>query len=180
MGSDLNAIDERTRRRYIPSHFPSLPSKHTWQATPVVVKRETDARRIREQATQEGILAEQALRKLMASNKSSSAENVSMRLKGPSKKAQEDEAMWEMTMKAAIMDDEIYQKRWMEEQERKRQEEEEQETQLDWGFDGTAEVKPVLKIKQELLESSRHEHEVEKGMIVNYDRKFWIKGPRAR
>ncbi|KAK3061430.1 hypothetical protein LTS18_006291, partial [Coniosporium uncinatum] len=165
IGSDLNATDERARRRYIPSHFPTLPSKHTWQVTPVLTKRETDARRIREQATQEGILAEQALRKLMASNKSSLSENAPMRLRGPSKKAQEDEAMWEMTMKAALREDEIFLKRWTEEQERKRQEEEEQEMQLDWGLDGAGEAKPVHKIKQEVVENEVQRHEIEKGMI---------------
>ena len=49
---------------YIPSHFPPLPSRHSYLCTPVFTKREQDARKIRERATEEGILAERALRKL--------------------------------------------------------------------------------------------------------------------
>lgn len=51
---------------YIPGHFPPLPSRHAFLATPVFTSRELDARTIRERATDEGVLAEQALRRLMA------------------------------------------------------------------------------------------------------------------
>ena len=54
---------------YIPQHFPSLPSQHTWKHTPVFPERERDARKMREKATEEGIMAEQALRKLAAAAK---------------------------------------------------------------------------------------------------------------
>ena len=56
--------------KYIPSHFPRLPPQHAWKHTPVFPEREHDARRMRERATEEGILAEQALRKLAAAAKS--------------------------------------------------------------------------------------------------------------
>ncbi|KAK6441224.1 hypothetical protein LTR95_002553 [Oleoguttula sp. CCFEE 5521] len=56
---------------YVPSHFPSLPSRHAWKATPVFASRETDARKMREKATEEGMLAEGALRKLAAAAKAS-------------------------------------------------------------------------------------------------------------
>ncbi|KAF2400365.1 hypothetical protein EJ06DRAFT_530347 [Trichodelitschia bisporula] len=65
----LSGVPETEKRSYIPAHLPPLPSKHTWQSTPVYQERLVDPRRIREQATQEGVLAEQALRKLMAARR---------------------------------------------------------------------------------------------------------------
>jgi hypothetical protein len=55
---------------YIPSHFPALPPQHAWKQTPMFPEREKDARKMREKATEEGMLAEQALRKLAAAAKS--------------------------------------------------------------------------------------------------------------
>lgn len=54
---------------HIPSHFPRLPPSHAWRQTSVFPEREKDARRMRERATEEGLLAEQALRKLAAAAK---------------------------------------------------------------------------------------------------------------
>lgn len=55
--------------QYIPSHFPKLPPGHAWKETPVFPTREKDARKMREKATEEGMMAEQALRKLAAAAK---------------------------------------------------------------------------------------------------------------
>lgn len=54
---------------YIPKHFPPLPPRHAWQQTDVFPERETDSRKMRERATEEGTMAEQALRKLAAAAK---------------------------------------------------------------------------------------------------------------
>ena len=54
---------------YVPKHFPALPPHHAWVETPVYPAREKDARKMREKATEEGVLAEQALRKLAAAAK---------------------------------------------------------------------------------------------------------------
>ena len=56
------------RPPFIPSTLPPLPSKHTYRDTAVYPVRETDARRIRELATSEGKLGEEALRKLTSVN----------------------------------------------------------------------------------------------------------------
>lgn len=67
---------------YIPTHFPSLPPQHAWKQTPVFPEREKDARKMREKATEEGMLAEQALRKLAAAAKTGAkigATNAEMR-----------------------------------------------------------------------------------------------------
>ncbi len=65
---------------YIPKHFPNLPPQHAWQHTAVYPERERDARTLREKATEEGILAEQALRKLAAAAKSGAAKAERRRL----------------------------------------------------------------------------------------------------
>jgi transcription initiation factor TFIID subunit 8 len=63
------AIPEERKPEYVPSHFPALPSRHAWMSTPVFPERERDARKMREKATQEGMLAEQALRRLATAAK---------------------------------------------------------------------------------------------------------------
>jgi hypothetical protein len=51
--------------RFVPRHLPPLPSRHAWQATPVFAARaEVDKMALRERATEEGVLAERALRRL--------------------------------------------------------------------------------------------------------------------
>ncbi|KAK0945215.1 hypothetical protein LTR48_000600 [Friedmanniomyces endolithicus] len=65
----LQPLTTTSLPRYVPAHFPALPSKHAWVHTPVYAEREKDARKMREKATQEGLLAEQALRKLATAAK---------------------------------------------------------------------------------------------------------------
>jgi len=59
-------LDSRAEQRdvFIPSTLPPLPSQHTYKTTAVFLTREKDPRRLREIATEEGKLGEQALRKL--------------------------------------------------------------------------------------------------------------------
>ncbi|EFR03569.1 bromodomain associated domain-containing protein [Nannizzia gypsea CBS 118893] len=66
LGPELNSGDSDPKKiSYIPKNFPSFPSKHTYQETPVfATKRETNPEKIRERATEEGRLGEEALRKL--------------------------------------------------------------------------------------------------------------------
>jgi transcription initiation factor TFIID subunit 8 len=66
--------------KYIPSHFPKLPPKHSWKHTDDYPDREQDARQMREKATEEGIMAEQALRKLAAAAKVGAARGEKRRL----------------------------------------------------------------------------------------------------
>jgi len=71
LGSELVA-PTKASHSYIPTHFPELPSKHAWLSTPTFTEREHDPRKIRERATQEGILAESALRRLTTARKAQS------------------------------------------------------------------------------------------------------------
>lgn len=67
----LKPLIQKQPPAWIPKHFPALPPQHTWKQTPVFPERERDARKMREKATEEGMLAEQALRKLAAAHKMS-------------------------------------------------------------------------------------------------------------
>lgn len=64
LGPELDGSKEKRGRLY--SHLPPFPSKHTYTSTPVFAERPTEPRMIREKATAEARLAEQALRKLLA------------------------------------------------------------------------------------------------------------------
>jgi hypothetical protein len=56
--------------------LPELPSAHTFRDTPVFPERESDTRKIRELATHEGKLGEQALRKLAGAMKLDAAHGL--------------------------------------------------------------------------------------------------------
>lgn len=64
LDATLSGEEDRARSAYIPKHFPAFPSRHTYRHTPVFTQREHDPRRIRERATEDGRLGEEALRKL--------------------------------------------------------------------------------------------------------------------
>ncbi|OJD10875.1 hypothetical protein AJ78_08227 [Emergomyces pasteurianus Ep9510] len=71
LGSDLSGTPHRQLSSHIPKHFPNFPSRHTYQETAVFTTRETDPRKIREKATEEGRLGEEALRKLARAGRES-------------------------------------------------------------------------------------------------------------
>ncbi|KAL9103340.1 MAG: hypothetical protein Q9163_001606 [Psora crenata] len=86
---------------YIPKHFPDFPDKHTYQATPVYKSREQDARKIRERATEEGRLGEEALRKLVTAGISPSTEPARPKSAKLSLRAKRDQ-MWKETISAVV------------------------------------------------------------------------------
>lgn len=92
LSSLLQPLTGSKPRDYIPKHFPPLPPTHAWEQTPVFPSRETDARKMREKATQEGMLAEQALRKLASAAKAGAMKVEKRRsgaaLSGPGKARQ--------------------------------------------------------------------------------------------
>ena len=90
-------IDET--KRYIPKHFPDLPDKHTYQATPEFPLREQDPRKIRERATEEGRLGEAALRKLVTAGTISPSKQAAKKQKMPTLRAKRDH-LWMETMSA--------------------------------------------------------------------------------
>jgi hypothetical protein len=102
LGPELNDVDDRPS--YIPAHFPPLPSKHTYKATPVFTKREQDPRKIREKATEEGRLGEEALRRITASSRK---ENGIWSRSNVRRGCEEDsiQSMWEKTVQGVFLID---------------------------------------------------------------------------
>ena len=64
LGPELDGKAALKRFTFTTSTLPPLPSAHTYKDTAVYAQRETDSRKLRELATEEGKLGEQALRKL--------------------------------------------------------------------------------------------------------------------
>jgi transcription initiation factor TFIID subunit 8 len=65
LGPALCGTLDKQKTPHVPTHFPSYPSKHTYKATPEFTKREEEPRKVRERATEEARLGEEALRKLL-------------------------------------------------------------------------------------------------------------------
>jgi hypothetical protein len=105
LGPELSGRQDKESRSYIPAHFPPFPPKHSWKATPVYTQRETDPRKIREKATEEGIRAEQSLRKLMAAQKAGLQKNKARRQR-KSKRMKESVALWQDAMKDLLKEEE--------------------------------------------------------------------------
>ncbi|KAL9620909.1 MAG: hypothetical protein Q9160_004562 [Pyrenula sp. 1 TL-2023] len=106
---DDRSVAERKSLRYIPTTFPPFPSKHTYKHTSVYTDRERDPRRIRELATEEGRLGEQALRKLVGAVRTEAKLDLDEkgrppdRAHGRSRKAETMESMFEKTMQAVML-----------------------------------------------------------------------------
>ncbi|KAL8889806.1 MAG: hypothetical protein Q9192_005962 [Flavoplaca navasiana] len=100
LGPELNGTSDQESRSYIPHHFPSLPSKHTYQATAEYPSREEDPRKIRERAAEEGRLAEEALRRLISAKSSDRPPSLRDGRRSKSIREQRDD-LWKETMQAA-------------------------------------------------------------------------------
>ena len=114
LGPELDGEAQRKKEKFIPSSLPTLPSTHTYKATPVFPGRETDPRRIRELATEEGKLGEQALRNLAGAMKLENKVQSEPTLKEPAsvfqipntrqrrKPETSEEALFEETMRELL------------------------------------------------------------------------------
>ena len=85
---------------HIPPNFPPLPSVHTYQITENFVKREQDPKRIRERATEEGRLGEEALRRLMSAGAETHDENNSPARHPLMTLRRRRDMLWKSTMEA--------------------------------------------------------------------------------
>jgi len=97
LGQDL-CIPIQSYFPHIPSHFPALPSAHTWRITPHTTLRESDPRKLRELAAQEGVLAEKALRNLATSANKQTSNGE----QNHNKKISQREILWREAL-AAVM-----------------------------------------------------------------------------
>lgn len=96
------ATSDDEGKSYIPGHFPKLPSQHTYKGTPDKLEREHDPRKIRERATEEGRLGEEALRRLVAAASEHQSRRVSHKGKKSPQEARDD--IWRETMEAVGQD----------------------------------------------------------------------------
>ncbi|KAF4550455.1 Transcription factor TFIid complex subunit 8 C-term-like protein [Elsinoe fawcettii] len=149
LGAELCEPPQQRTYPQIPTHFPPLPSKHAWRQTPYIAAREKDPRKIRERATQEGILAEKSLRKLAAA----ASKPRSMAQRTASKREKEKVALWQDAL-ACLMADQSSTSQT--------------DGDADAMMDGTNDAKDKVKA---LLEQDDRA-----AMVVNYDRAHWRKG----
>jgi len=136
----------------IPPHFPDLPSEHTYKFEEVYTSRETDPRIIREQATEERRLGEEALRKLVradATKPSSTArsrEKLTIQDRG--------RALWRETLESVL------------------QEEGRASMELNPGS-------PDRELETSLLDDVQKQISRYEGYTINADRRYWRKGVGA-
>lgn len=97
LGNELDGESDKASKLYIPTQFPSFPSKHTYKWTEKESARETDPRKIREEAAKQARQAEEALRRLVKVSKAGREKDVKrMAEKDPKSKLRYE--LWEKTM----------------------------------------------------------------------------------
>jgi len=150
--------------KYVPAHLPKLPSSHTFKHTHIVPAREHDARKIRERATQEGVMAEQALRRLMsASNLSTDSHISSIPRTFTSGKAK---SAWEKALGTAQQLDEVEQSNLGH-----------MDIDVDADDIDMDDMGFSLPIASSKLISDTS---LESGLAVNYDRRYWRASSRSK
>nr|KMM71083.1 hypothetical protein CPAG_07390 [Coccidioides posadasii RMSCC 3488] len=166
LGPELSATDDKRTYSYIPKHFPKFPSKHTYQDTHVYTERETDPRKIRERATEEGRLGEEALRKLTHAAKESRSRNQVEAEKTLWGREEESmESMFEKTLAALL-------KSQAEERAKRRKDKQRaMDAELDTIEFGFSE--PVRE--KTPVEPDTEPPKLELGPVVNCERVYWLK-----
>ncbi|KAF3008551.1 hypothetical protein E8E13_006849 [Curvularia kusanoi] len=174
LGPELSGKTDKEARSYIPKHFPPFPSKNTYKATPVFTKRENDPRKIREMATEEGILAEQSLRKLMAAQKAGIQKQTAGKRKR-SKRMKESDKLWQEAM-TDLLSEEKERARADAEQRTREAIDEADASDFDWNApppprDYRDYLHPIINVDRNV--------NLEEGVHVNYDQRFWRKTARG-
>ena len=161
LGPELVEPNSNSHKQWIPVHFPNLPSKHTWRDTPSFTERETEPLKIRELATQQGILAEKALRKLIAVGKDgtngSRLEPIGRGNVRPGREKYEQ--IWEETFKAMAA-----------EEEKRKAERMGMEMEMDLDFDDIHNRKTMDNVIDTAIPTPNNR------VVVNYDKKYWRRG----
>lgn len=107
IGDELSGDQEKLRLPHIPKNFPSFPSKHTYKWTEMASARETDPRKIREEAAKVARQGEEALRRLTKVAKAGQEKDVKNAASKDPKSKQRHE-LWEETVRflgTAVMPD---------------------------------------------------------------------------
>jgi transcription initiation factor TFIID subunit 8 len=98
LGKELSGEPDRLSRPYIPTRFPSFPSKHTYKWTEIESTRERDPRKIREEAAKFARQGEEALRRLNKFSKAGNERDIK-RTAEKDPKSKERHELWEQMMK---------------------------------------------------------------------------------
>ena len=93
---------DETSKTFLPQHFPSFPSKHTYKSTAQFTSREEDARKIREHATEEGRMGEEALRRLVGQHTSDVEAGFRSTSKAKKSLRKEREDKWKEAIEAVM------------------------------------------------------------------------------
>ncbi|KAJ4304813.1 hypothetical protein N0V90_000341 [Kalmusia sp. IMI 367209] len=167
LGPELSGKADKESRRYIPTHFPPFPPKHTWKATPVYATRESDPHAIREKAAKEGIEAEKSLRKLMDAKKDGIRKRQAQRAQPKrSPLAINREMLWKEAMREALEEEDA--------EEEQRLRDAEQRADNDEADEDDAElIQAAAKDRREDRKRPTIEERLEQRVSVNYGRKFW-------
>lgn len=102
----LDAKTNTQSSAYIPRHFPTLPGEHTFRTTWDEVDREKDPRKIRERATEEGRLGEEALRRLVGTGAQRAEKDGVPTGQNTAHLRQRRKELWKNTMDALTHDTE--------------------------------------------------------------------------
>lgn len=117
LGGDLSGEPDKLARPYVPKKFPSFPSKHTYKWTEMESARETNPRKIREEAAKAARHGEEALRRLMKVAKAGKEKDVkNVASKDP--KSKERYKLWEQTMEDLLSGQDYLGKHTSEEDDR--------------------------------------------------------------
>ncbi|KAL8932645.1 MAG: hypothetical protein Q9211_006198 [Gyalolechia sp. 1 TL-2023] len=95
----LDDASVKQDRSYVPPHLPAFPGRHTYKATAEYPEREEDPRKIRERATEEGRLGEEALRRLLSAKAAHRPQSAGAGQRLKSIRTRRDE-LWKETMEA--------------------------------------------------------------------------------
>jgi transcription initiation factor TFIID subunit 8 len=94
LGEDLSGEPDKKSKPYVPKLFPSFPSKHTYKWSEKPPARETDPRKVREQAAKEARHGEEALRHIHNIEKAAKEKSVK-KVASKAPKSKERHELWE-------------------------------------------------------------------------------------
>ncbi|KAH8811854.1 transcription factor TFIID complex subunit 8 C-term-domain-containing protein [Xylogone sp. PMI_703] len=97
LGGDLSGESDKNQKPYIPRKFPAFPSKHTYKWTEKDSTRETDPRKIREEAAKAARQGEEALRRLTKISKTLKEKDVKQAA-SRDPRSKERHELWEKLM----------------------------------------------------------------------------------
>lgn len=101
LGDELSGDMDKRERPYIPKKFPSFPSKHTYKWTEKESARESDPRKIREEAARVARQGEEALRRLTKVGKIGK-EKDAKKIASRDPRSKERHQIWESVMKSLL------------------------------------------------------------------------------